>query len=164
MTKATRKSHSTTHISSRIFFTIFREFLRFFYASWRLGTKVHPWTTILGKGGYKSTPGTPILVDFGQPLGPEIGQNPYPTLWGIIRGPVALVVLLVLAAVEVEVEVVVLPLVQAPAGLLGFFGSLVQRSKRAVALAVVLVGGTLNRLPMELLMLLVGSQGELTLW
>ena len=71
---------------------------------------------------------------------------------------VAPVVLLVLAVVEVEgVVVVVLPLVQAPAGSLGFFGSLVQRSKHAVALAVVLVGGTLNQPPMELLMLLVGS-------
>ena len=77
---------------------------------------------------------------------------------------VAPVVPLVLAAVEVEVVVVVLPLVQAPVGSLGFFGSLVQRPKRAVALAVVLVGGTLNRLPMELLELFVGSRGELTLW
>lgn len=77
---------------------------------------------------------------------------------------VAPVVPLVLVAVEVEVVVVALPLVQAPAGSLGFFGSLVQRPKRAVALAVVLVGGTLNRLPMELPMLLVGLRGELTLW
>ena len=40
-----------------------------------------------GNVGYKSTPGTPILVNFGQPLGPKIGQNPAPTSWGIIRGP-----------------------------------------------------------------------------
>ena len=75
------------------------------------------------------------------------------------------VVLLVLAAVEVVVVVVVaLPLVQAPADLLGYFGSLVLRPKCVVVLAVVLVGGTLNQLPTGLLMLLVGLQGELTLW
>ena len=87
MTKATRKSHSTTHISSRIFFTIFREFLRFFYASWRLGTKVHPWTTILGKVGYKSTPGTPILVDPWDPKLAKIHTRPYGGLSGVLTPP-----------------------------------------------------------------------------
>ncbi|KAN0127724.1 hypothetical protein V8E53_014444 [Lactarius tabidus] len=53
----------------------------------RSGRKVYPWTTTLGDVGPKSTPGTPISVIFGQPLGPKIGQNPYPTLCGIIRGP-----------------------------------------------------------------------------
>ena len=98
-------------------------------------------------------------------LGVGSGEGSLGELLCSLDSLVALVVLLVLVAVEVVVVVVVaLPLVRALAGSLGFFVSLVQRLKRTVALAAVLVGGTLNRLPMELPMLLVGSRGELTLW
>jgi hypothetical protein len=72
---------------------IFLRFLQNFYDFLRLlevGYKSLPMDYHSGKNvgnvGYKSTPGTPISVNFGQPLGPQIGQNRYPTSWGIIRG------------------------------------------------------------------------------
>jgi hypothetical protein len=78
-----------TCISSRNFFTIFTEFLRFFYASWRSGTKVYPWTTILGKMwemlGTSQPPGPQfrsILVYPWDPKLAKIGTRPHGALSG----------------------------------------------------------------------------------
>ena len=42
----------------------------------------------LARVGYRSTPETPILDNFGPPTKPRIGRSRYPTFTGIIRGPV----------------------------------------------------------------------------
>jgi hypothetical protein len=92
MMNTTSKSYTTTRTSSRIIFTILMDFLRFFLRLLEVGFKSPPMDCHFWKCrnnvGYKSTPRTPILVTFGQPLGPRIGQNLYPTLCGIIGGPV----------------------------------------------------------------------------
>jgi hypothetical protein len=74
--------------SSIEFFTIFAEFLRFFYTILRSGTEVHPSDALLGCRVPSPPMRRQIWVNFGPPIRAKNGRNRDPTLTGIFRGPV----------------------------------------------------------------------------
>lgn len=75
----------------RFFVDFFRFFWIFLYAQrgWIPKTPVKPRFGDVATGWVPKTPtGCLIWTDFGQPIGSQTGQNRYPTLAGIFRGPV----------------------------------------------------------------------------
>jgi hypothetical protein len=91
MMNMTSKSYTTTRTSSRIIFTILMDFLRFFYTSWRLGSKVHPWIAIFGNAvimlGTSQPPGPQFWSLLVNPWDPELAKictRPYAVLSGVL--------------------------------------------------------------------------------